>query len=147
MRSLLLLLSPLELFSFSLSLCAPWTSMRFLLLLLSPLGLRELILCSPNVLESNPCCFSCRPPGYRRWFPLRRYKASVSIPQLQSEELKARIRASSILTFQQATSMRSLLLLLSPLELRELILCSPNVLEVILAVFRAGLHGIDVGFH
>ncbi|KAH7672871.1 hypothetical protein IHE45_09G085700 [Dioscorea alata] len=98
-------------------------------------------------LRSNPCYFSCRPPRNRRWFPLRRYKASVSIPQLQSEELKARIRASSILTFHQATSMRSLLLLLSPLELRELILCSPNVLEVILAVFRAGLHGIDVGFH
>ncbi|KAH7668387.1 Pleckstrin homology domain-containing protein [Dioscorea alata] len=76
--------------------------MRSLLLLLSPLELRELILCSPNVLESNPCCFSCRPPGYRCWFPLRRYKASVSIPQLQSEELKARIRASSIPTFQQA---------------------------------------------
>ncbi|KAH7688692.1 hypothetical protein IHE45_03G048200 [Dioscorea alata] len=96
-------------------------------------------------LRSNPCYFSCRPPWNRRWFPLRRYKASVSIPQLQSEELKARIRASSIPTFQQeATSMRSLLLFLSPLEL---ILCSPNVLEVILAVFRAGLHGIDVGFH
>ncbi|KAH7688701.1 DNA-3-methyladenine glycosylase AlkA N-terminal protein [Dioscorea alata] len=76
--------------------------MRSLLLLLSPLELRELNLCSPNVLESNPCYFSCRPPGYRRWFPLRRYTASVSIPQLQSEELKARIRASSIPTFQQA---------------------------------------------
>ncbi|KAH7655788.1 DNA-3-methyladenine glycosylase AlkA N-terminal protein [Dioscorea alata] len=76
--------------------------MRSLLLLLSPLELRELNLCSPNVLESNPCCFSCRPPGYRRWFPLRRYTASFSIPQLQSEELKARIRASSIPTFRQA---------------------------------------------
>ncbi|KAH7670445.1 hypothetical protein IHE45_10G027800 [Dioscorea alata] len=31
-----------------------------------------------------------------------RYKALVSIPQLQSEKLKAQIRASSIPTFQQA---------------------------------------------
>ncbi|KAH7655804.1 P-loop containing nucleoside triphosphate hydrolase protein [Dioscorea alata] len=39
---------------------------------------------------------------YRRWFPLRRYKASFCIPQLQLKEMKARIRASSIPTFQQA---------------------------------------------
>ncbi|XP_039134107.1 LOW QUALITY PROTEIN: glycine--tRNA ligase, chloroplastic/mitochondrial 2 [Dioscorea cayenensis subsp. rotundata] len=53
-------------------------------------------------LRRNSCCFPRRPPRYRRWFPLRRYQASVSIPQFQSEELKARIRASSIPTFQQA---------------------------------------------
>ncbi|KAH7689795.1 Clathrin/coatomer adaptor adaptin-like N-terminal protein [Dioscorea alata] len=106
MRSLFLLLSPLELSERGLFLLAFPPCAMDLNALLSPAPLairaqRAHPLFS-QCLRSNPCYFSCRPPRNRRWFPLRRYKASVSIPQLQSEELKARIRASSIPTFQQA---------------------------------------------